>query len=115
MPIRPADGSSVASRTSDAAIYGLALGAERLLGFLLLPILTRGLPPEEYGAWAQTLAWSSLLMPFVTLGFPTVIVRYYSGRATGLASVMSTTYTAAAAAAMIVAATVLVFPQITAL
>ncbi len=51
---------------------------ERLLGLLLLPLLTRRLTTEEYGVWAQSAVVSSVLMPLVVFCLPAAIVKFFS-------------------------------------
>jgi O-antigen/teichoic acid export membrane protein len=66
------------SLKSDTALYAAAVMAERLLGLLLLPLLTRHLPAADYGVWAQTLVVSGVLMPLVVMCLPAAIVRSFS-------------------------------------
>lgn len=61
---------------NDTLVYGAAVFLERVLGLLLLPLLTRHLTPEQYGLWTQTAVVSNLLMPIVLLGLPTAIARH---------------------------------------
>ncbi|MDP1649937.1 MAG: lipopolysaccharide biosynthesis protein [Rubrivivax sp.] len=60
------------------ALYASALLLDRLLGLLLLPLLTRAIAPHDYGAWTQTAVTTGLLMPLVLLATPTAIVRSFS-------------------------------------
>lgn len=62
----------------DTAIYGSAMMIDRLLGFFLLPLLTRATVPADYGAWTQTAVATSLLVPFVLFSSSTAVVRYFS-------------------------------------
>ncbi len=66
------------SLRSDTALYGAAVMAERLIGLLLLPLLTRQLTNVEYGVWAQTAVASSVLMPLVLFGLPAAIVKFFA-------------------------------------
>lgn len=66
---------------ADTALYALAVLLDRLLGFLMLPFLTRMIAPQDYGAWTQTAVSAGLLVPLVLFAFPTTIVRSFSGRA----------------------------------
>ncbi len=78
MPNSDSLGLSLLARHS--LIYGAALVIDRLIGFLLLPILTTGLDQASYGAWAQiiaTFAWLSNLLEF---GFYHSIMRFIAGR-----------------------------------
>lgn len=63
----------------DTALYAAAVLLDRTLGFLLLPLLTRAISPQDYGAWTQTAVTAGLLVPLVVFALPTTIVRYFSG------------------------------------
>lgn len=65
----------------DTVLYGSAVVAERLLGFLLLPLLTKSISPEEYGAWSQVIVSASVLVPVVTLGLSTSVIKFFPGKA----------------------------------
>ncbi|MBX3606836.1 MAG: lipopolysaccharide biosynthesis protein [Piscinibacter sp.] len=67
----------------DTALYGTAVLLDRLLGFLMLPFLTRAIAPQDYGAWTQTVVTAGLLVPLVLFAFPTAIVRSFSGGGAG--------------------------------
>ena len=67
------------------ALYGSAVLVDRLLALLLLPLLTRAIGAQDYGAWVQTLAGAGLLLPVVLFALPTAIVRSFSADATALA------------------------------
>lgn len=62
---------------SNALTYGLALAAERLLSFFLLPILTKAISPGEYAIWAQSVVVVGVLTPVVLMGFQTTLVKYF--------------------------------------
>ena len=47
-----------------------------LSGLILLPILTKTLPIEEYGIWVQILVTITLISPIVGLGLPYTMVRF---------------------------------------
>jgi O-antigen/teichoic acid export membrane protein len=66
------------SLRADTALYGSAILIDRLLGFFLLPLLTRAISPADYGAWTQTAVTAGLLVPLVLFCAPTVVVRYFS-------------------------------------
>ncbi|MBS0444551.1 MAG: oligosaccharide flippase family protein [Proteobacteria bacterium] len=63
---------------TDTLLYGAATLIERVLGLVLLPVLTRRLTGDEYGIWAQSAVVSSVLMPLVTFGLPAAVVRHFS-------------------------------------
>ena len=71
-----------ASLRTGTALYASALLLDRLLGLLLLPLLTRAIVPGDYGAWTQTAVAAAFLMPIVLLATPTAIVRSFSTAAT---------------------------------
>lgn len=61
------------------AAYASAVLLDRVLGFLMLPFLTRAITPQDYGAWTQTAVTTGMLVALVVFAFPTAIVRYFSG------------------------------------
>jgi O-antigen/teichoic acid export membrane protein len=52
--------------------------ASALLGFITLPILTKGLGATLYGTWSLINVTISLIVPFAILGFQSAIVRFLS-------------------------------------
>jgi len=50
-----------------------------LSGVILLPILTKTLPVEEYGIWAQIIVTIGLIPSIVVLGLPYTMVRFLAG------------------------------------
>lgn len=52
-------------------------GVYRLVGFLLLPILTRLFSPEEYGIIDIVAVFTSLISIFAGLSLPSAVARYY--------------------------------------
>jgi len=63
----------------DTALYGAATLVDRLIGFILLPVLTRAVSPTDFGLWTQTAVAAGVLVPVVLFGLPTAIVNFYSG------------------------------------
>ena len=63
---------------ADTLAYGSAMLVDRLLGFFLLPMLTRAVVPADYGAWTQTAVAAGVLMPLVLFASSTAVVRYFS-------------------------------------
>ena len=47
-----------------------------LSGIILLPILTKTLPIEEYGIWVQIIVTITLISPIVGMGLPYTMVRF---------------------------------------
>jgi len=50
-----------------------------IAGFILLPILTKTLPIEEYGYYVLVMATISLIPPIIMLGLPYTMIRYLAG------------------------------------
>jgi len=67
------------SLKKDTIIYGLATLSERVVSFLLLPLLTKTLSQELYGIWTQMIVTISLLLNIVLIGAPSAIVKFLSG------------------------------------
>jgi O-antigen/teichoic acid export membrane protein len=57
--------------------HGSARFVERLLSFLLLPILTKIISPEEYAIWSQTIIIAGILTPIISLKFESSIIKFY--------------------------------------
>jgi O-antigen/teichoic acid export membrane protein len=68
------------SLKNDMFFYGTAIGAERFISFLIIPLLTKTLPQEIYGVWTQIIITTGLMSPVVLLGFPSAMVRFISGK-----------------------------------
>ncbi len=68
------------SLKNDIFFYGTALGAERFVSFLIIPLLTKTLPQEIYGVWTQIIITTGLVSPMILLGFPSAMVRFISGK-----------------------------------
>ncbi|RIL00249.1 MAG: hypothetical protein DCC71_18900 [Proteobacteria bacterium] len=62
---------------SDAAIYGLGSVANQALAVLLLPLYTRYLTPEEYGAYALLAAAGGLIALAAALGIHSGLGRIF--------------------------------------
>ena len=61
----------------NSIIYITASFLSRGIGFLLLPILTRYLSPEEYGLVAMFTLWVAILQPLLHINTTSAIVRFY--------------------------------------
>lgn len=57
-------------------VIGLSQVATSLSAFLLLPVLTKSLGPEDYGLWIQLSILVSLLTPIGQMCLQTAMVRY---------------------------------------
>ena len=71
----PGNGEFV-SFARDAGVVGAALVVTSLLGFVRLPVLTKGLGADSFGTWATILAAVSLLTPLAILGLRDATVRF---------------------------------------
>jgi O-antigen/teichoic acid export membrane protein len=69
--------SSVQSLVKDSGLYILINVVERGVAFLMLPIIVRLVPTEEYGKYALYLTLESMLMPIVTLNIYSSISKNY--------------------------------------
>src|SRR5205085_5145319 len=76
-PSRPA--SALASMGRNWLVYGISSIASRFVGFLLLPLYTRVLTPEEYGLRAMVTVGVDVVGMLFSLGIGTAMVRYYAG------------------------------------
>jgi O-antigen/teichoic acid export membrane protein len=63
---------------SDAAVYGISSMLTRLVGLLLLPILTQYLTRQEYGVLMMLGIVSSLFLPLGNLGMTNAIFRRFN-------------------------------------
>ncbi len=59
-------------------VYGLGFVANRLVGFLLLPLYTRYLTPEDYGIKAMVVAGVDMVGIFLSFGLRTAMIRFAS-------------------------------------
>lgn len=65
---------------SSAVLYTLANFVNKLIPFILLPLLTRYLSVEEYGIVTMFNATASFLIPLVGMSIPTAIIRRLADR-----------------------------------
>ncbi len=63
---------------SDTLIYGAAGVASRVIGFLLLPVTTAILDPDDYGVLGLFGATASILWLFSSVGVPSAFYRFYA-------------------------------------
>jgi O-antigen/teichoic acid export membrane protein len=63
----------------DTVVYGIGVGTERIISFMMLPVLTKNLTPELYGIWSQIIVTIGLLTPVTLMGFQTAMVNFFSG------------------------------------
>jgi|GEM_PF-3990164 len=62
----------------DTFAYALSMAVDRLVGFLLLPVLTRLISPQDFGLWTQSVVVTSMMIPIVLMGFQTALVHFFS-------------------------------------
>lgn len=70
---------SPSSFSRDTLWYGVAVLAERLCSFLMIPVLTKNLNQELYGIWTQIIVTIGLLSPILLTGFCSAVVRFLAG------------------------------------
>jgi len=69
--------SSIKQLTRHSAIYGIGHIASRAIGFLLLPIHTNFIVPEQYGAAALLFSALAILTVFFSYGMDVAFLRYF--------------------------------------
>lgn len=62
--------------TQRIGLIGITNLLVSLSGIILLPILTKNLPIEDYGAWVQVMVTIALISSIVILGLPYTMVRF---------------------------------------
>lgn len=67
-----------AKPVKSSIIFAVAMILERIVSFVLLPVLTNLVTPAEYAVWTQLIIFSGIMVPVVLLGFQTAVVRFYS-------------------------------------
>jgi O-antigen/teichoic acid export membrane protein len=63
--------------SNNTLVYGLAVIAERVFSFFLLPILAKAISPSEYAIWSQSIVVAGVIVPVVLMGFQTAVVKYF--------------------------------------
>ncbi|QDT03404.1 Polysaccharide biosynthesis protein [Rubripirellula lacrimiformis] len=81
--VDPENGSStgkvsIGSLLSDSAVYGIAKIIDPAIGFLLLPIVTAILMPEDYGLISLFTATSHVMFTMCSLGVHQAFFRYFT-------------------------------------
>lgn len=70
----------VASFARDTFLYGTVIVADRLVGFLLLPLLAGGLGKDDFGVWNQIQTVYGFLSTFLLMGFYHTASSLVAGR-----------------------------------
>jgi len=65
--------------THDVGLIGATQLLLRLVGLILIPIITKTLGAYQYGIWAQISVTISLLTPLAMLGLSATLVRFLAG------------------------------------
>ena len=65
--------------THDVGLIGATQLILRLVGLILIPIITKTLGAYQYGIWAQITVTISLLTPLAMLGLSATLVRFLAG------------------------------------
>ena len=63
--------------SKDSLIYGLGKGLKKFIGFLLLPVYTRALSPEEFGILDTLASGVFLLIVFFNFGLNSAVSFFY--------------------------------------
>jgi O-antigen/teichoic acid export membrane protein len=71
---------STSSLRNDTLFYGVSTLSERVISFLLLPLLTKSIAQELYGVWSQIIITAALVSNIILMGFHTAVVRFLPGR-----------------------------------
>jgi O-antigen/teichoic acid export membrane protein len=65
------------SLVKNTAVYGIANAINSAIPFILLPVLSNKIPPEDYGVLAMFLVIVGLIEPFISVGIKGAIQRNY--------------------------------------
>jgi O-antigen/teichoic acid export membrane protein len=76
-PAASAGATDVRRLVGTAAVYAVAALAQRALGFILLPVYTRVIPPSDYGALEVLTVSGSLASGILTLGLASAINKCF--------------------------------------
>jgi len=71
--------SEVRKFTGDTLWLSLALGTQMLLGFIVLPIMTKVFPTELYGVWTQILATMVIISTITIMGLDITYIKFLGG------------------------------------
>ncbi len=72
----PSVARRVKGLTKDSLVYGLGMAGQKLIGLLLLPVLTRVFQPAEYGASELIGLLQLMISYFVVLGNDAALLRF---------------------------------------
>ena len=80
------------SLLSNTAIFAVGTFSARILGFLLVPLYTFALSPEEFGIASLIIDTSNLILPVMYLGIADAIIRFGLERTVRKSDVFSTAF-----------------------
>ena len=100
--------SAIKKLAGQTAIYGLSSIIGRLLGYLLVPIYTRVLIPEEYGAVTELYSYIAILLVILTYGMETAFFRFTESE-TNKDKVFSTSFLSILMTSSVFLVTILLF------
>ena len=83
--------SSLKTLAKDTAIYGLSSIIAKFLNYMLVPIQTHALAPEQYGITTNIYAYVGLLIVMLTFGMETAFFRFINKEGEQPMTVYSTT------------------------
>lgn len=63
----------------DIGIIGIAQLLTNFKGFILIPLLTKSLGPQNYGIWAQFFITINFIAPLIALSLPNALIRFLPG------------------------------------
>jgi O-antigen/teichoic acid export membrane protein len=94
----------------DAGLYTLFRIVDKIIPFLLLPIITRALTPDEFGIFVLFQALAGILLPLMTLSVDSsILLNYYKVTADRFRNYFSSGYTLLIVSSIIVTSTILLF------
>ena len=60
-----------------SAVYGTGTVMGKLVGFIMLPIYTRFLTPEDYGTYQLLVFTSNIISMVIAVGISHAVLRFY--------------------------------------
>lgn len=84
--------SSIRSFINDSSVYVLVNIINKVIPFILLPIIIRALNPEDFGKYSLFLTVEGLLLPIITLNLSVALSKHYYVKNINLKRYMSTIF-----------------------
>ncbi len=105
--------NSLKRLVTDTAVYGLSNMVGRLLNYLLVPLYTRVLAPDQNGIATKLYAWVALLMVLYLYGMETAYFRFINKPNADQNKVYSTAFASLAGSSLLLSGIIIGFsPQI---